>query len=107
MNHVLVVDDDPALCAVLEAELGQREYRVTIAASPEEAFARVAQADDVDVILTDVNMQGLSGVDLCARIVSSERDIPVVVMTAFGTMESAIASIRAGAYDYVNKPLNP
>jgi two-component system response regulator AtoC len=107
-KHALVVDDDPSLCAILEAELTKRAYRVTLSQSPEEALERVATgADDVDVILTDFHMQALSGVDLCARVAASSRDIPVVVMTAFGSMDSAVAAIRAGAYDYVTKPLDP
>ncbi len=106
-KHVLVVDDDPNMCAILEAELTKRAYDVTLSQSPEDAFKRVeVGADDVDVVLTDFHMQGFSGVELCARIVASSRDIPVVVMTAFGSMDSAVAAIRAGAYDYVTKPLD-
>jgi two-component system response regulator AtoC len=104
--RVLIVDDDAAMCAVLEAELSRRDYRVTAVASSDEALARLAN-EEFEVILTDFNMQGMSGVDLCAKVVSSARDIPVVVMTAFGSMESAIAAIRAGAYDFVTKPLDP
>jgi DNA-binding NtrC family response regulator len=108
MKHVLIVDDDPSICQILEAELADRDYRVTVLHSPEEALAIVsAGPDDVDVILTDVHMQVISGTDLCARVVASDRDIPVIVMTAFGSMDSAIAAIRAGAYDYVTKPLDP
>ena len=104
--RVLIVDDDAAMCAVLEAELSRRDYRVTTVSSSDEALARLTN-DEFEVILTDFNMQGMSGVDLCAKVVSSARDIPVVVMTAFGSMESAIAAIRAGAYDFVTKPLDP
>ncbi|MDP9150323.1 MAG: sigma-54 dependent transcriptional regulator [Myxococcota bacterium] len=104
-KHVLIVDDDPNLCLVLEAELCSREYQVSVLQSPEEALRRL-EAGDVDVVLTDVNMQRLSGVELCARVVASGRDIPVVVMTAFGSMDSALAAIHAGAFDYVTKPLD-
>jgi DNA-binding NtrC family response regulator len=106
-KHVLIVDDDPNMCAILEAELAKRAYRVTLAQSPEDALVRVdTGADDIDVILTDFQMSGVSGAELCARVVASSRDIPVVVMTAFGSMDSAVAAIRAGAYDYVTKPLD-
>ncbi len=106
-KHVMVVDDDPCLCAVLDAELARRDYRATVAQSPSEALALLASGDDdVDIILTDFQMQGSSGADLCARVGESDRFIPVVVMTSFGSMDTAVAAIRAGAYDYVTKPLD-
>jgi len=106
-KHVMVVDDDPCLCAVLDAELAKRDYRTTLAQSPAEALELLASGDDdVDVILTDFQMQGASGADLCARIGETEGFIPVVVMTSFGSMDTAVAAIRAGAYDYVTKPLD-
>jgi two-component system, NtrC family, response regulator AtoC len=106
-KHVMVVDDDPCLCAVLDAELAKRDYRATLAQSPSEALELLAAGeDDVDIILTDFQMQGASGADLCARIGESDRFIPVVVMTSFGSMDTAVAAIRAGAYDYVTKPLD-
>jgi DNA-binding NtrC family response regulator len=105
-KRVLIVDDDPNLCDVLEADLVKRDYDVSISRSTEEAAERLL-VDDVDVVLTDVNLQGGSGTDLCASVVALDRDIPVVVMTAFGSLDSAIAAIRAGAYDYVPKPLDP
>jgi len=106
-KHVLVVDDDPCVCAVLDADLATRGYRVSLAASPQEALLRLeAGDDDVDVILTDFQMQGASGADLCARVGESGRFIPVVVMTSFGSMDTAVAAIHAGAYDYVTKPLD-
>ncbi len=104
-KHVLVVDDDPNLCVVVDEDLKQREYRVTVAPSPSDVEA-ILERDDIDVVLTDVNMQEIDGFDLCKRIVASERDVPVVVMTAYGSMDSAIGAIRAGAYDYVTKPLD-
>jgi DNA-binding NtrC family response regulator len=78
---------------------------VSVCSSPETAPSHLA-ADDVDVVLTDYRMPGQSGIDLCASIVASRRDVPVVVMTAFGSMESAIAAMRAGACDFVTKPLD-
>ncbi|MDP9036777.1 MAG: sigma-54 dependent transcriptional regulator [Myxococcota bacterium] len=104
-KHVLVVDDDPNFCLVLGAELCSRKYQVSVVQSPEEALRRL-EAGGIDVVLTDVNMQSLSGVELCARVGASGRDIPVIVMTAFGSMDSALAAIHAGAFDYVTKPLD-
>jgi DNA-binding NtrC family response regulator len=98
-DHVLVVDDDPCLCQVLDAELTRLQYRVSVCTSAESALSRAALGD-IDVILTDLNMGGMSGVELCAAIVAAGHDVPVVVMTSCGTTESVVAAIRAGAYDY-------
>jgi DNA-binding NtrC family response regulator len=110
-KHVWIVDDDPNLGAVLEADLTGRGFRVTLMQSPEEALARIERPetgdDDVDVILTDFQMAGVSGAELCERVVRTGRSVPVVVMTSFGSMDTVIAAIRAGAYDYVTKPVEP
>jgi two-component system response regulator HydG len=103
-THVLLVDDDPSLTDLVEAELAQRTYRITVCASTDEALVRLQELD-VDVVLTDYNLPGASGIDLCARVLASERDLPVVVMTAYGSMDCAVEAMRAGAYDFVTKPL--
>jgi DNA-binding NtrC family response regulator len=102
-KHVLIVDDDANLRAIVAEDLRQRGYRVTVTPSPDEVHALLVP-DEVDVVLTDVEVHGCCGFDLCARIVESGRDVPVVVMTASGSMDSAVAAIRAGAHDFVSKP---
>jgi DNA-binding NtrC family response regulator len=107
-KHVLVVDDDANLGAVLEAELSKRDFHVTVLQSPEEALARVSNGDDdVDVILTDYQMDGVSGTELCARVADTGCAIPVIVMTSFGSLDGAIAAMRAHAFDYITKPFEP
>ncbi len=91
------------MCEVLAAELEKRGYQSVTTTSPDEGLRRLAE-DDFGLVLTDINMPGTSGVDVCRQIVESREDLPVVVMTAFGSMEAAIATIRAGAYDFVTKP---
>ena len=56
--------------------------------------------------LTDLNMPGMSGIELCERIVANRPDVPVVVITAFGSLETAVAALRAGAYDFITKPID-
>src|SRR5262245_64654039 len=75
-----------------------------VVTAPEEALALVA-AEDFDVVLTDLQMPQMNGLELCERIVAQRPDVPVVVVTAHGTLESAIGAIRAGAYDFVQKPI--
>jgi two-component system response regulator HydG len=102
-RRILIIDDDRSMCDVLEAELRKRGFETTTTTSPEEGLRRLVE-DDFDLVLTDINMHGMSGVEVCRQIVESREDVPVVVMTAYGSMEAAIATIRAGAYDFVTKP---
>jgi two-component system, NtrC family, response regulator AtoC len=102
-RRILVIDDDRSICDVLDVELKRREFETTTTTSAEEAMRRLAE-EDFDIVLTDINMHSMSGVDLCRHIVESREHLPVVVMTAYGSMEAAIAAIRAGAYDFVTKP---
>src|SRR5205807_3426175 len=60
---------------------------------------------DVDVVVTDLNMKGMTGLELCQHIVADRPDLPVLVLTAFGSFETAVGAIRAGAYDFVTKPV--
>ena len=102
-RRVLIIDDDRSMCEVLESELRRRDFDAAFETSPEEALRRLID-EDFGIVVTDINMQGMSGVELCKQIVANREDIPVVVMTAFGSMEAAVAAIRAGAYDFVTKP---
>src|SRR5271165_4113506 len=91
------------MCEVLQAELEKRGFGATTATTPDEGVRKLNE-DDFGIVLTDINMSGMSGVDLCRQIVETREDLPVVVMTAYGSMEAAVAAIRAGAYDFVTKP---
>jgi len=102
--HILVVDDDRNMCELLEARLGRRGFSVASATSAPEALDRLA-ARPCDVVVSDLNMRGMNGLELCERVVMNFPDVPVIVITAFGTLETAVGAIRAGAYDFVTKPL--
>jgi len=103
-GRVLVVDDEQEMCEAIAAGLGPRGHEVRWETSAEAALATLEGAE-VDVVLTDLNMRGMDGLALCERIVASRPDVPVVVITAFGSLETAIAAIRAGAYDFITKPV--
>jgi len=103
MTRVLVVDDEQAMAEVMAEELRGRGLEVTTLSSADAAFSRVMDGD-VDVVLTDLNMRGMSGVELCDRVVTNRPDVPVIVVTAFGSMETAVATLRAGAFDFLTKP---
>jgi DNA-binding NtrC family response regulator len=103
--RVLFVDDEPDMCAVAELGLGQRGFEVVTQTSSEAALALLGR-EDYAAVVTDLVMPGMSGLDLCTRIVASRPDTPVIVVTAFGSLESAVSAIRAGAYDFVTKPFD-
>jgi len=102
-RRVLVVDDDASMCELIAASLG-KSFRITWKTSAEEALAELSRAD-FDVIVTDLRMPKASGLELCAQVKERRPEVPVVVMTAFGSVETAVAAIRAGAYDFIVKPL--
>lgn len=103
-GRILIVDDDRGMCELCESELRPRGFEVTWSTSPEEAL-QVLRGGEFDAILTDLNMPGITGIDLCEQVAANRPDIPVVVITAFGSLDTAIAAIRAGAYDFVTKPV--
>ena len=102
--RVLLVDDDASLCETLEVGLRKRGFEVAWRTSASDAV-EVLRRDEFDVVVTDLHMHGRGGIELCERIVEGHPDVPVLVLTAFGSLESAIAAIRAGAYDFINKPV--
>jgi two-component system response regulator AtoC len=104
-GRVLVVEDEREMRAMLEKGLTRRGFTPVAQPSADEALARLA-AEDFDVVLTDLRMPGMDGLALCERIALNRPDIPVVVVTAFGSLETAVAAIRAGAYDFVTKPID-
>jgi two-component system response regulator HydG len=103
-GRILVVDDDATMCDLLEAGLGARGFPAVRATGADAALAAL-ETRDFDAVVTDLNMGGMNGLDLCARIVTNRPDVPVIVITAFGSMETAIGAIRVGAYDFITKPL--
>jgi two-component system response regulator HydG len=102
-GSVLLVDDDASLGETLAIGLRKRGWIADPRTSAADALADL-ETQDVDVLVTDLNMRGLGGTELCRRVVASRPDVPVIVLTAFGNLERAIEAIRAGAYDFINKP---
>ena len=105
MTRILFVDDDRAMCEAMASELDEHDLAVEWRTSATEALELLAH-EDVDVVVTDLNMRGMNGIELCQRIADNRRDVPVIVVTAFGSLETAIATIRAGAFDFLTKPFD-
>jgi two-component system response regulator HydG len=102
-SRVLIIDDELSVCELLTANLRRKGFQTTFRTSAEEAL-EVLGAEEIDVVVTDMNMRGMTGLALCERIVENHPDVPVIVITAFGSFDSAVAAIRAGAYDFITKP---
>jgi len=106
MSHlVLVVDDDKSMCELLAEGLDASKFEVVWTTDP-CAAEELLQRRAFDVVLTDVRMGRLNGFELCSRLVQRHRGLPVVVMTAFGSIDAAVNAMRAGAYDFLTKPLD-
>jgi len=103
-GRVLVVDDDASMCDMLVSDLGELGFEVKARTAAPAALEALV-ASEFDAVVADLNMPGMSGLELCERIVASRPDVPVIVITAFGSIQTAIAAIRSGAYDFVTKPL--
>lgn len=102
---VLTVDDDVGVGSMLKRALLPFELEVSSVTEPHAALELLG-AGPIDVVLTDLRMPRMDGVELCNRIRDAYPDIPVIVVTAFGSMESAVRALRAGAYDFVTKPVD-
>ena len=105
-GHILVVDDEQETCDLLEMSLGKHGFKVTTSTNAQRALDLVAE-QDFDVVLTDLQMPEMSGLDLCERVLGTRPDMPVVVITGQGSLETAIGAIRVGAYDFITKPVDP
>src|SRR6186713_3099526 len=103
-RSVLVVDDDAALCELLAEGLRPLGFTVTATTRPAEVESLLRESR-FDVVLTDLTMPGIDGIELCSRLAGT-RKLPVIVITAFGSLETAVRAIRAGAYDFLTKPLD-
>lgn len=100
---VLVVEDDSAMRSLLNEELAEAGYRVVLAEEGGEALEQLSR-HPVDIVVTDLNMPGMKGDRLLDEVRAADADLPVVIITAFGSIESAVETMKAGAYHYLAKP---
>ena len=103
--HILVVDDEPAQRELVSGFLKKQGFNVTSAESGEKALELFRQ-ESFDLVLTDQKMPNMSGLDLLQAIHAINTETAVVLMTAYGSIESAVSSIKGGAIDYLTKPMN-
>jgi len=102
-EKILVIDDDLEMCDLVSDGLREEGFRVTTSGDSLEG-CRILKREEFDVLITDLQMKGLKGLDILEEARRVAPSTPVIIITAFGTIESAIQAMKMGAYDYVTKP---
>jgi len=102
---ILLIDDDDSLRRVMEFSLTDAGHKVETAASGEEGL-RLFEKVSFDAVITDITMPGLNGMEVLARVRARDADLPVIMITAYGTIENAVQAMKEGAFDYITKPFN-
>jgi len=105
METILIVDDEINYTLILAAVLEDEGFETLTANSAKEALATLSESD-VDLVLTDMKMPAMDGIDLLERIKKEDADLPVIMMTAHGTVEKAVEAMQKGAYNYILKPFD-
>jgi DNA-binding NtrC family response regulator len=104
--RILVVDDEPVVRESIRDWFSQDDYPIEMAANGPEAMQKI-QESHWDILLTDVKMPGMDGLELQQRVKKIDPEVTVIIMTAYASVDSAMQAIKEGAYDYVTKPLDP
>jgi len=104
-TQVLILDDERNYLLILEALLSDAGYAITALDDPETGLAYLDESE-VDVVITDMKMPKVSGQDVLERVKRAYPHVPVIIMTAFGSIEGAVEAMRVGAFDYVTKPFS-
>jgi two-component system NtrC family response regulator len=102
---ILIVDDEKDLCAILSDALSQDHYRVVTAFNGKTAL-QLAKKEKPDLILLDIKMPGMDGLEVLRKIKKMKKEIVVIMFTGYGTLETAREAMKLGAYDYVTKPVD-
>ena len=104
-RRILIADDDASLRRVMQMELEELGYQVVAVADGDSALRMLAETRPA-LVISDLKMPGLSGLDLLRRIRADDPQITVIIITAFGTVQNAVEAMKAGAYDYITKPID-
>lgn len=105
MAHILIVDDDRNLCKVLKGLLEGVGFKALTAYDVDTAMT-IVDKQELDLVITDLKMPGKSGMDLLALSQERKPSVPVILITAYGTIEAAVSSLKRGAYDFITKPFD-
>lgn len=103
-SHILIVDDDPTIRNLLHMMLRKDKYAVTLAADGQEALDHISEHGGYDIMLADLQMPGISGIELLKKVHALDDSIITIIITGHATVRNAVDSLRYGAYDFVQKP---
>ena len=103
---ILIVDDEESVRESLTLWFTEDGFRVDCAENAKQALS-ILESDVFDIILTDLKMPGMDGLELLQRIKTLNKDSVIIVMTAFATVDTAVKALKEGAFDYVTKPFDP
>jgi DNA-binding NtrC family response regulator len=101
--HILVVDDDPLICQQLKQLFTHEGYRVKVESGAEQAL-QLLQDENIDLVVTDIRLPGMDGIELTKRVVERWSDVPIIVMTGYADIDNAVEALKSGASDYIVKP---
>ena len=102
-ERIVIIDDEEKMRRILEMDLSEQGYEIYLAQGGEEGI-KILQEKDVDLVITDMKMPGIDGLKVLEMAKELDPDRPVILMTAYGTIETAVKAIKEGAYDYILKP---
>jgi DNA-binding NtrC family response regulator len=103
-NHILTIDDEEHVRKSLSMLLSKSNYQVSQAADAQQAL-KIITGDNIDLVVCDIYLPGLSGIEILEKIKAIDNNIPVIMMTAYGSIESAVECMSKGAYNYISKPI--
>jgi DNA-binding NtrC family response regulator len=106
VKRILIVDDEQNMCTVLSMVFRDQGYDVASAGDGAEAIRRIEQGEVVDLIISDLRMPGVDGIGILDFLQRTERDIPLILITAYGTIPDAVRAVKKGAVDFITKPFN-
>src|SRR4030066_1176392 len=104
-DHILIVDDEKGILSALSGVLEDEGYTIATAESGSEALKKI-EKDTPSVVLLDIWLPDIDGLDVLTEIRKTHKDMPVIVMSGHGTIETAVKATKLGAYDYIEKPLS-
>ncbi len=105
-NHILVIDDEEAILDMFCDYFGALSYKITTVKDAEEAIRLINKDDGIDLIITDIDLPGLSGIDVLKIVRENKPEVPVIIITGLKTLDFAISAVKHGAHDYITKPFD-
>jgi len=106
VEKIIIIDDEKRMCDSLSALLSQSSYQVNTYQNPLEAMKQI-ESGDADLVVTDIKMPQMTGLEILERVHAKDVLLPVILMTAYATLSSAVEAVSKGAYDYLLKPVEP